>query len=238
MRWTRQRPVPSQTSTPHAYTTDGQTENGRWSVLLQDPRCRYERDSSRTILSRRVVCFVDGYVIIVIVTIIMLYYFSFIPIMDDGAIECPLVKEGSMETVRLKQGDRIRIHTLYLPLEKAQHIRKYDASTSNNEVLMLYNEYMKPIYYTPANSYTPLMSMLLAEPFLPVNAKIDHSYRNVAALSDVEGSIGNDVATNYLTFFILDLGGQPIVKVFDSSGKRRPAISILLEIRSAANNGQ
>ena len=164
----------------------------------------------------------------------MLYYFS--SIMD----ECQLVKEGSMETVRLKQGDRIRIHTLYLPLEKAQHIRKYDASTSNNEVLMLYNEYMKPITYTPANSYTPLMSMVVAEPFLHVNAKIDHSYCNVAGLTDVEGPIGNDVATNYLTFFILDLGlgGQPIVKVFDSSGKRRPAISILFEIRSAANNGQ
>ena len=110
-------------------------------------------------------------------------------------------------------------------LRKAKQTNKVAANT----VLLLYNEYVNRIYYTPSNIITPLLGTVVAERHLPANHVDNYIYRNVTK-NTVRGILADDVSTNQLEILITDLGGRPLETVLDDSGKRRPIKDILLDL--------
>ena len=110
-------------------------------------------------------------------------------------------------------------------LTKAKQTNKATA----NVVLLLYNEYVNRIYYTPSNIITPLLGTVVAERHLPANHSDNYVYRNVTTKT-VRGILADDVLTNQLEVLITDLGGRPLETVLDDSDKRRPIKDILLDL--------
>ena len=110
-------------------------------------------------------------------------------------------------------------------LTKAKQTNKATA----NVVLLLYNEYVNRIYYTPSNITTPLLGTVVAERHLPANHSDNYVYRNVTTKT-VRGILADDVLTNQLEILITDLGGRPLETVLDDSDKRRPIKDILLDV--------
>ena len=110
-------------------------------------------------------------------------------------------------------------------VRKAKKTNKAAANT----VLLLYNEYVNRIYYTPSNITTPLLGTVVAERHLPANYSDNYIYRNVTTKT-VRGVLANDVSTNQLEILITDLGGRALDTVLDDLGKRRPIKDILLSL--------
>ena len=111
-------------------------------------------------------------------------------------------------------------------------VRKTKKIPLTKDVLLLYNEYVNRIYYTPSNIVTPLLGTVVVERKLPVNSSDTYVYRNITK-NTVRGIIADNILTQELEILMSDLDGRLLESVLDNSNKRRPIKDILLDLRTA-----
>ena len=136
---------------------------------------------------------------------------------------------NSLNTVYDLKQDDVRGLSSALVTHTVVRKAKETYKPTANTVLLLYNEYVNRIYYTPSNITTPLLGTVVAERHLPANHSDNYVYRNVTTRT-VRGILADDVLTNQLEIQISDLGGRPLETVLDDANKRRPIKDILLDL--------
>ena len=98
-----------------------------------------------------------------------------------------------------------------------------------NIILLLYNEFVQQLYYTPSNQYIPLIAMVVGERRQNSVSLANYSYRNITKRI-VSAQIGDTIHTNTLDILIKDLGGNNLERIIDSSSKRKPVKDLLFSI--------
>ena len=114
------------------------------------------------------------------------------------------------------------------PLMSNADLANAKESTANI-ILLLYNEFVQQLYYTPSNQYIPLIAMVVGERRQESLSLANYSYRNITKRT-VAIQIGDTVHTNTLDILIKDLGGNNLERIVDSSSKRKPVKDLLFSI--------
>ena len=104
-----------------------------------------------------------------------------------------------------------------------------NAKESTVNIILLYNEFVQQLYYTPSNQYIPLIAMVVGERRQKSVSLANYSYRNITKRI-VSAQIGDTIHTNTLDILIKDLGGNNLERIIDSSSKRKPVKDLLFSI--------
>ena len=138
---------------------------------------------------------------------------------------------NSLNTVYDLKQDDVRGLSSALVTDTVVRKAKETYKPTANTVLLLYNEYVNRIYYTPSNITTPLLGTVVVERKLAVNSSDTYVYKNITK-NTVRGIITDNVLTQELEILISDLDGRLLESVLDNSNKRRSLKDILLDLRT------
>ena len=120
---------------------------------------------------------------------------------------------------------------LKFTIEQAKSER---TTTSDNTVFLLYNDFVRRLYYTPTDSKTPLIGSVVGDRSVEVAAANPNHYKELIANKPLRATFSNDAKTKSLNILIKDIAGRDL-DVVPEGAVRLPARNILLEINAKLN---